>query len=185
MNRSSCSVYVCTHHNSLLLNGSHPGFVLVQLLLHAQSRGRIQQGDLTVSTNMASDMTFTLPMVSLLSALEVFTYLVPLNQQGLEPGDFSPQLPDQPDVGVLVDGGFVDDVLGPVGVAQSAQRLAVVHVGGGDGCGGDKRSNAGRQHAAPSPTQMHGWCRHSLAIMMVLALPPRLSFSSHVNTESL
>lgn len=61
-------------------------------------------------------------------------YLVALNQKSFQSGDFSPQFSDQPDVGVLVDGGLVDDVLGPVGVAQSAERLAVVHVCGRNVC---------------------------------------------------
>lgn len=61
-------------------------------------------------------------------------YLVALNQQSFQSGDLSPQFSDQPDVAVLVDGGFVDDVLGSVSVSQSAERLAVVHVGGGNSC---------------------------------------------------
>ena len=65
-------------------------------------------------------------------------HLVPLDQQGLQPGDLGPQFSDQPDVGVLVDGGLVDDVLGSVGVAQRAERLAVVDVGRGDGCRSDR-----------------------------------------------
>lgn len=42
--------------------------------------------------------------------------------------DLLAQLADEPHVGVLVDGGLVDDVLGAVGVAQRRQRLAVVAV---------------------------------------------------------
>ena len=61
------------------------------------------------------------------------SYLVPLYQQRFEAGDLGPQLADELDVGVLVDRGLVDDVLGAVGVAQGAQRLAVVHVGRGNG----------------------------------------------------
>lgn len=61
-------------------------------------------------------------------------HLVALDQQRLQSGDFCAQLSDQPHVAVLVDGGLVDDVLGSVGVSQSAERLAVVHVGGGDRC---------------------------------------------------
>lgn len=66
-------------------------------------------------------------------------YLVSLNQQSFESGDFSPQFSDQPDVGVLVDGGFVDDVLGSVGVSQGAERLAVVHISWRNGC--EKKRN--------------------------------------------
>lgn len=61
-------------------------------------------------------------------------YLVALNQQSFQSGDFGPQFSDQPDVAILVDGGLVDDVLGSVGVSQSAERLTVVHVSGGNGC---------------------------------------------------
>lgn len=64
----------------------------------------------------------------------MFVYLVALNQQSFQSGDFSPQFSDQPDVAVLVDGGFVDDVLGSVSVPQSAERLAIVHISGGNGC---------------------------------------------------
>lgn len=42
--------------------------------------------------------------------------------------DLLAQLPDELDVGVLVDGGLVDDVLGAVRVPQRRQRLAVVAV---------------------------------------------------------
>ena len=66
--------------------------------------------------------------------LAVFVYLVALNQQSLQAGDLISQFSDQPDVAVLVDGGFVDDVLGSVSVAQRAQRLSVVHIGGGNVC---------------------------------------------------
>lgn len=64
----------------------------------------------------------------------MFVYLVALNQQSFQSGDFSPQFPDQTDVAVLVDGGFVDDVLGSVSVSQSAERLTIVHISGGNGC---------------------------------------------------
>lgn len=60
-------------------------------------------------------------------------HLVSLCQQGFEARDLGSQLPDQPHVGVLVDGGFVDDVFGTVSVAQSAQGLAIVHVRRRDG----------------------------------------------------
>lgn len=59
--------------------------------------------------------------------------LITLGEQGFEASDLSSQLPDQPHVGVLVDGGFVDDVFGAVRVAQRAQGLAVVHVRRRDG----------------------------------------------------
>lgn len=62
-------------------------------------------------------------------------HLVALDQQSPQADDLVPQLPDEPHVAVLVDGRLVDDVLGSVGVAQGAERLAVVHVGGGDGWG--------------------------------------------------
>lgn len=60
-------------------------------------------------------------------------HLVALDQQSFQPCDFGPQLSDQADVAVLVDGGLVNDVLGSIGVAESAERLAVVHVSGGNG----------------------------------------------------
>ena len=46
----------------------------------------------------------------------------------LESVDLLPKLANKFDIGVLVDGGAVDDVLGAVGVAQRGQRFAVVHV---------------------------------------------------------
>ncbi len=86
----------------------------------------------STSVNLKADRQTLRQTVSLLS---VFAHLVALNQQSFQSGDFSPQFPDQPDVAVLVDGGFVDDVLGSVSVSQSAERLTIVHISGGNGCG--------------------------------------------------
>lgn len=59
--------------------------------------------------------------------------LIPLSEQSFEARYLGPQFPDQPHVGVLVNGGFVDDVFCAVSIAQRAQGLAVVYVRGRDG----------------------------------------------------
>ena len=40
--------------------------------------------------------------------------------------DLGSKLPDEFDIDIFVDGRFVDDVLGSVGVSQCGQRLTVI-----------------------------------------------------------
>ena len=47
----------------------------------------------------------------------------------LQPGNLTLELPQHGVLGVLIDARLVGDVLGPVGIAQRAQRLLVVVAG--------------------------------------------------------
>lgn len=68
-----------------------------------------------------------------------------------------PELPDELDVGVLVDGRLVDDVLGAIGVAQGGQGLAVIAVGRADG-----RDHDGTRVAAQRVLEQPG--QHAVAV---------------------
>ena len=76
----------------------------------------------------------------------------------------------------LIDRGFVHNILGPTGITQGAQCLPVTGLSRGNSCQ-DK-------HTITTHTHTQRVLTHSLATMMVLELPPRLSLSNHVNTES-
>ena len=74
----------------------------------------------------------------------------------------------------LIDCWLVNNALCSVCIAQSAQSLSMVIVGGRDGC---------RGYGLVTRDSGQRWS-DSLAIMIVLAFPPRLSFRSQVRTES-
>ena len=48
-------------------------------------------------------------------------------QAGPQALDLIAQLSDQFDIGILIDCGFVDNILGSVGVSQGTKRFSMVH----------------------------------------------------------
>ena len=70
----------------------------------------------------------------------------------LQPVNFFSKLADKFHIGILIDGGRVDDVLGPVGVAEGGEGLAVVDLGRGDG-GDHDRLGVAAQAVLQQPRQ--------------------------------